>query len=180
MSAPQDYDDLRRLAELIRERDPIDRKIAAIISKPPFTKDVGRYIHFRIFGIEPRGRGNNGRFISGPLQGKSVHVQTKTKWERQIDINDKNLPDYYLILVGPTSPEAAQPLVIDQVFLFEQRSLIAQLLSAGKKAGLATSVGAWCDDARIYSASALPLPQSPRLLLTQVQKDALRHFAPTD
>ena len=180
MSAPRDYDDLRRLAELIRERNPLDRQIAEIIGKPAFTGNVGKHILFRIFGIRPSGGGNNGRFLSGPLGGESVHVQTKTKWERQIDINPKKLPGYYLVLAGSQSAGIARPFVIEQVFLFEAGPLIAQLLSAGKKVGLATGVGAWCDDARIYSASALPLPQPPRLLLTPVQKDTLRRFAPTD
>ncbi len=173
--------DLRRLAELIRERNATEVEITKIVGRPAQIGHIGEYIASRVFyialeqsAVHP---GIDGRFRSGLLAGTSVNIKMYGKREGLLDIHPERLPDYFLVLTGPMSTSMdsrgrTRPWSINEVFLFEAGPLIDRLRDRGVKLGVATSVrkAEW-DAARIYPGS----PNAP-LTLTGTQQDAIRLF----
>ena len=175
-------DDLQHLASPLHTRNANEIAITQIIGRPAERGHIGEYIASRIFeialeqsAIHP---GSDGRFKSGPLTGKSVNIKMYGKREGILDIKPECLPDYYLVLAGPKSPAMnsrgrPRPLVINEVFLFEAKPLIARLRVRGlNNIGIATSVRAveW-ETARVY-----PVSSSSPLELTKAQQENIRLF----
>lgn len=173
--------DLPRLVDLIRRRNENEATIAPIIGRPALPGHIGEFIASRIFDIELDGNatrpGSDGLFRSAGLANKSVNVKFYPKRDGSLDINVRNLPDYYLVLAGPkdqalSSRGAIRPWCIKEVFLFEAAPLVARLKKRPVKVGTATSVtdGEW-SRARIF-----PVSRRSPLGLTDAQQVALGLF----
>jgi hypothetical protein len=80
---------MRRIAELLRERNVLDQAIAAIIQRPMTSGHLGERIAAQIFDIELHASAVNaafdGHFRSGPLQGRTVDVKWYLKREGLLD-----------------------------------------------------------------------------------------------
>ena len=176
--------DLKHLAYLLHARNANEIEITKIIERPAQLGHVGEYVGSRIFDIvlekSANQQGIDGYFNSGSLAEKSVNIKTYGKREGILDIQPEYLPDYYLVLTGPkstatSSKGSTRPWVINEIFLFEAKPLIARLKKRGIKIGTATSVREieW-KDAQIYPESS----NSP-LKLTKAQKSNIRLFEAT-
>ena len=154
---------LRRLASLLESRNDIDDEIAHLIGRPAIRGHVGKWIAQEIFGVrleENAARvGFDGRFVDGPLAGKTVNVKWYGKREGLLDINPDSAPDYYLVMTGPkavgmTSRGQTRPLVITEVFLFDGPALVERLRRLRVRLGVATGVRQheW-EEATVYPAS---------------------------
>ena len=173
--------ELGLLADLLRVRNATEVAITRIIGRPAQIGHIGEYIASRIFRIELEGSavhpGADGRFIDGPLAGKSVNVKMYGKLEGALDIREEYLPDYYLVLTGArateiTSKGITRPWVIELVFLFEAHSLVERLRERGVKLGPATSVvSAEWEAGRVY-----PVSDTAPLLITKDQEHLLQLF----
>ncbi len=88
--------DLPRLASLLKSRNTIDSKIATLIGQPTSLQSVGEYIASDIFGIaigkSAMHRNSNGRFIRGPLIGKTVDIQCRVKHNGTLHLKTDPLP----------------------------------------------------------------------------------------
>lgn len=172
---------IRRVAELLRERDAIDAQLAAITDRPVVAGHLGEWIASQIFGIDlhadARQRGSDGIFAAEPFPvGRSVNIKWYGKHEGLLDMT-RGGQDYYLVLTGPrsaamSSKGGTRPLRIDSVFLFEADALHAAQDERGGKVGVAASVRreAW-DAAEIFPA------RHERFPLTDKQRDLLLQFA---
>lgn len=101
---PMAEQELRKIASLLRERNVIDEKIAAVMHRPMTAGHLGEWIASQVFDIEPEtsGAAIDGRFRAGPLQGRTVNVKWYLKREGLIDMTESPALDYYLILTGPS------------------------------------------------------------------------------
>src|SRR5437762_1510379 len=67
------------LSRLLRERNEIDKGLAALIGRPPTVGALGEYVAAAIFDIQLESsavsRGIDGRFGSGPLAGRTVDIK---------------------------------------------------------------------------------------------------------
>jgi hypothetical protein len=144
-----DEEPVKRIAELLRERNVIDKEIAAIIHRPMTSGHLGEWIAAQIFGIELEvsavAAGIDGTFRSGPLQGATVNVKWYLKQEGVLDTSESARLDYYLVLTGPPSAAgssrgAIRPWCIEAVFLFDARQLRDEQIERGVKRGVASSV----------------------------------------
>lgn len=174
-------EELRSLAELIRRRNAVEREISTITGRPALIGHVGEFIASRIFGVElehsATAKGIDGRFASGALAGKTVNIKWFAKQEDILDIRADGLPDYYLVLAGPRTAQvssrgAVRPWLIESVYLFEARRLVARIKERGVKIGIATSViRALWDQAEVYQAQT-----NRQLVLTNEQRQMLALF----
>jgi hypothetical protein len=170
-------EDLERLAELIRIKNDADLAIAQLIGRPCAPGTIGEFVAAHVFAIELMRSGSHpgydGVFQDGPLAGKTVNIETYSRYESVLDIS-AHPRDYYLVLTGPPGQAPNLPWVIDSVFLFDREHLLADLGERGVKIGLATSVrkADW-EAARIFP----PGPTSP-LQLSARQLAWLRLFSP--
>ena len=178
---PETRTRLLRLAGLLSARNLIDGQIAGLIQRPALAGHIGEFIASLVFGIELASSatqaGHDGRFSAGPLAGNTVDVKYYAKREGLLDINERNLPRYYLVLTGPksaamTSKAGTRPFMVEEVFLFDAQSLVAAQRARGVGIGVASSVPTrmW-EAARTYPAAS----QSP-LRLSQEQIDLLDLF----
>ena len=173
-----EHDKVSRLAQLLQERNAIEHEISLIIDRPSHSGHIGEFVAAKIFDIDlfrsATHKGADGRFTRGSLAARSVNVKKYSKDEGLLDINRDALPDFYLVLTGPksqptTSRGATQPWVIESVYLFDARELIAQLKV---KIGTATSVRRYLwDEAKIY-----PSTHNLTLQLSNDQYDLLGMF----
>ena len=158
-------EDIERLARLIGDRNAIDRNITRIVGRPAEKGHVGEYIAAALFGIELEESavqaGYDGHFQEGLLSGRTVNIKWYAKREGMLDIREDHLPDYFLVLAGPSevmqsSKGQTRPWVIEEVFLFEAKPLLERLKIRGVKIGVATSVRKveW-EEARIYPGDGL-------------------------
>ncbi len=175
---PTEADKLETLATLIQRRNVLECEITEIIGRPALLGHVGEYIASMIFDIELEGSattaGYDGRFRNGPLAGQSVNVKMYGKLENLLDINEKYVPDWLLVLTGPkakatSSKGLTRPWTITEAFLFDAPGLLARLKIRGVKLGVATSVvsGEW-ESARVFPAwpgAALHLSEEQTRLL---------------
>jgi hypothetical protein len=172
---------IERLSQLIREKNLINNKIAAITGRPALTGHTGEYIASVIFDIQLEksaiSSGYDGKFTKGILTGKTVNVKWYLKNERLLDIRTDCLPDYYLVLAGPyepseTSRNSIRPWIIKNVYLFNAMEIIKQLKNRGVKIGTGTSIlGKYWDAAEIY-----PVQTNTTLYVSEKQKEMLKLF----
>lgn len=151
---------LMLLSKLIKEKNEIDNKIAAIINRPCTLGHFGEFIASIIFDIKLQptatSSGIDGYFNSGNLKGKSVDIKFYGKMENLLDISAKILPDYYLVFTGEKSPAISskgkvRPWLINYIFLFNTGKLIPILQSYGVKIGVDTSLKSFLwNEAEIY------------------------------
>jgi len=96
---------IRRVAELLRERNAIDASIAQIIGRPVASGHLGEWAASQIFDIDleesASAAGIDGRFRAGPLQGHTVNIKWYMKHQGLLDTTESAALDYYLILAGP-------------------------------------------------------------------------------
>ena len=172
---------LDALAELIRSRNAIASKITAITGRPASLGHLGEFIAAAIFDIElelsASNRGHDGRFRTGPLQGRTVNIKWYSRHQALIDLRADAVPDLYLVLTGPQAPPSSsrgkdQPWAIDAAFLFDGPQLVAALAARGRRVGIATSV----PRAQWRLAEVYPECPSGCLPLDESQRHALRAF----
>jgi hypothetical protein len=170
---------MRRIADLLRERNAIDEEIAAITHRPMTAGHLGEWVASQVFDIElepsAAAAAIDGRFRSGPLQGRTVNIKWYLKREGLLDTSESDQLDYYLVLAGPPAAAASsrggtRPWRLDAVFLFDARQLHAEQIERGVKRGVASSVlkRQWVA-AEIYPASSntlLPVTHDQVELLT--------------
>jgi hypothetical protein len=172
-----------RVAELIHQRNAIDKSIAQIIQRPMASGHLGKWLASQIFDLELEESAAtaavHGRFRSGPLHGRTVNLKWYLKREGALDMTESTTLDYYLVLAGPTSSAASsrgstRPWCIDAVYLFDARQLRAEQLARGVKGGVASSVRMrqWA------AAEVYPSASNPLLPMTSRQKDLLGLFRP--
>ena len=157
--------DLDRLARLLRDRDALDGRIAAVAG----GADVGDFLAGQVFDIELVGR--DGVFGSGPLKGRTVTVMMYADMAGGMDISE-NHSDFYLVLTGPSHSGAWR---LASVHLFDTSALRGDLTTRGVENDVDTSLSqADIEDARIYPH---PNPRAP-LRLTDRQREQLALFRP--
>jgi len=174
---------LKELADLIREKNIVDGRIAAITGRPTQLGHVGDYIASQVFDIElhvdARKKGSDGRFLSGRLQNRSVNVKWYPKQEGGLDINPDHVPDYFLVLTGPIAPAVSsrgqtRPWIIEHVFLFEVPPLIEDLeahqvqIKKDAPTGIRAELWVW---AEIY-----PTQTNTILMVSEEQRRRLQFF----
>jgi len=173
--------DLKKLSDLIYERNRIGKSISKIIGRPALSSHIGEYIASNIFNIEleesATSKGIDGRFTEGPLKGKTVNIKIYGKREGFLDISLGNLADYYLVLTGPkTTPKSSKgetrPIVISNVYLFNMVKLLKELRKRKLKIGIATSV------ANQYwkEAEINPVNMNREYSITESQRDQIKLF----
>lgn len=174
-------DQVRELAQLIRERNAIDLKISQILQRPAGLGHIGEFIAANVFDIElhksATAMGSDGVFRTGPLAGRQVNIKIYGKRENLLDLKEVDGPEYYLVLTGPsaaavTSRGTTRPLVIDHVYLFKGDELLAGQRQRGVKIGVASSV-----PAALWSAANVYPEDNAELPLTQAQRELLAAFA---
>ncbi len=169
---------MQRLAELVKQKNHADGKIAQVIGRPTTTGHFGEFIASEVFDIELHGsavqKDSDGHFVSGPLAGSTVQIKFYPKNEDSLDMKAGGAQDFYLVLTGPrsvaeTSRGKTRPWVIEAVYLFDASSLKRRLTS---KIGGATSVRReFWQEAEIY-------PQrNPSFPLTESQREMLALFS---
>ncbi len=160
-------DDLERLAGLVRIKNKADAAIAELIGRPSAPGNIGEFVAAAVFAIQlvPSGShpGYDGVFSAGHLAGRTVNIKTYSRHESVLDISPHPC-DYYLVLTGPAGQARVLPWVIDSVFLFERKPLLAALTAREVKIGIATSISkADWETARVFppqQASPLQLSES--------------------
>jgi hypothetical protein len=172
---------LPQLASLLKSRDTIDYKIATIIGHPTQVQSVGEYIASVIFGITLTGeimvhKSSDGRFELGPLAGRTVDVQWRTKHDGILHLKTDPLPDYYLVFVGSKEATALHslsiPWVIESVHLFHSTELLNALHERGVQLGTGTSItGPLWERAEIY-----PAQRNNQLILSNDEREMLALF----
>ena len=174
-------EDLSELADLIRERNTIGKRISLLTNRPSTIGHVGEFIASKVFNIRleesASAKGIDGYFEGGSLDGYSVNIKWYGKQESMLDINPTSLPDYYLVMTGPiaqaeSSKGSIRPWLIKYVYLFNSAELMAKLKVRGVKIGIATSIrkGDW-QEAEIY-----PSQRNPSYVLSYEQRKALAQF----
>jgi hypothetical protein len=172
-----------RIAGLLRDRNALDGEIASVIGRPMTSGHLGEWLAHKIFAVElapvATAAAIDGRFISGPLAGRTVNVKWYLKREGLLDVADSVALDYYLVLTGPASPAltsrgGTRPWCIASVYLFDARQLLAQLRTRGVKIGVASSVRReqWT------AAEIFPKATNPLLVVEPDQAALLGLFAP--
>jgi hypothetical protein len=174
-------DDLRKLADLIRQRNDLEVEITRIIQRPAQVGHIGEFIAAKVFGIDlaysATGKGSDGRFEEGPLKGRTVNVKWYAKRADVLDIEPRFVPDFYLVLTGPhesavSSRGTTRPWLITSVFLFDGPRLVDEIAKAGVKIGIGASVRTHLWDA----AELWPNQRNAVLLLTDEQRRMLSLF----
>jgi hypothetical protein len=174
-------EDFDTVADLIRARNEIDARIAAITGRPMTAGHLGEWIAAKIFDIglerSATSAAFDGRFSSGTLQGRTVNVKWYPKREGLLDVTESDALDYYLVLTGPATPAthsrgAVRPWTLTSVYLFDARQLLGELRARGVKIGTASSLlGAQWAAAEIF-----PEQRNPTLLVQPEQAAFLRRF----
>jgi hypothetical protein len=174
--------DVEQLAELLRERNTLDDRIATMTGRPMASGHLGEWLAHRIFGIRLETNaarpGIDGRFTTGPLAGDTVNVKWYLKREGLLDVA-RSEPDHYLVMTGPVAQSASsagsrRPWVIAYVYLFQTPRLMAELRDREVALGVATSIRA----SQWAAAEVYPEPRNPALPLDAEQFRLLRLFAP--
>jgi hypothetical protein len=156
----------------------VSGQIAAIIHRPMLTGHLGKWIAEQIFEIDMERTATlaiDGRFVSGPLRGRTVDVKWRSRRKGLLAVSASETVDYYLVLTGPpaqpgSSRDITLPLCIESVYLFDSNRLRA----AGVKPSNASSVPPreW-ELAEIY-----PHTRNSLLEIRPEQAELLRLFAP--
>jgi hypothetical protein len=181
-SVTVDEDSLAQAAALLRKRNAIDAELARLVQRPMTSGHLGEWIAAQVFDIELEASavaaGIDGRFRSGPLQGRTVNIKWYLKREGLLDTTESSALGYYLVLTGPPSAAvssrgATRPWCIEAVFLFDAQQLRSEQIMRGVKRGVASSVikQQWTA-AEIYPSST-----NTQLTLTPQQAKQLKLFA---
>lgn len=183
MERSLEVDDLTQLADFIKKRNLLERKITALINRPAAIGHLGEYIASKIFHIaleeSASHKSSDGCFGDGLLKGRTVNIKWYAMREGLLDVTpDAPPPDYYLILAGPksntmTSRGRVRTWVIEEVFLFNAHDLVTRLRASGVKIGIASSVAQqlW-EEAEIY-----PNQRNTGLILSEEQRKLLASFS---
>jgi len=171
--------ELIALVKLIRQRNKVDKSISAIIGCPALVGNIGEFIASKIFDIDLRESrsygGNDGTFKAGNVADSTVNVKLYLKNEHVLDIALKNVPDYYLVLAGPTGREHdkhSRPITLTSVYLFKADASVVSLRHRQIGIGQATSVAKkYWDEAEIYPRQACQF-----YIVSDNQKKRLRLF----
>jgi len=172
---------LARAAALLRERNAVDGELARLIERPMTSGHLGEWIAAQVFDIElepsAAAAGIDGRFRSGPSQGRTVNIKWYLKRDGILDMTESTALDYYLVLSGPLSAAASsrgttRPWCIEAVFLFDARQLRSEHVTRGVKRGVASSV----TKQQWAAAETYPSPTNPRLSVTPRQAELLKLF----
>jgi hypothetical protein len=174
--------DVATIGELLRRRNLIDSEIAKITARPMTAGHLGEWIAAQIFDIalEPSASTAviDGRFKTGPLEGRTVNVKWYGKQEGLLATSDSEALDYYLVLTGPIAPAGSskggtRPWCIDHVYLFDAHQLHRD--QAARRIG--SSVAASVRSDQWKAAEILPTPANHALTLTPRQSRLLAFFA---
>lgn len=174
-------EDVEEIAALVRERNAIDHRIAAIIGRPHVSGHLGEWLAARIFDIRlelsATAAAIDGRFTTGPLSGKTVNVKWYLKREGELDITEAETLDYYLVLAGPPAPAGssrgtARPLCVNSVHLFDARQLVAEQRARNARLGVASSV----TKAQWQRAEIYPVATNAALTVSPAQAALLALF----
>jgi hypothetical protein len=172
---------LAQAAQLPRARNGIEADLARMTGRPVSTEHLGEWIVSRIFDIQleasASAKGIDGRFRSGPLQGRTVNVKCYMKHQGLLDTTDHYALEYHLILAGPAVPAGSSrgttaSWCIDTVYLFDALRLKTEQLGRGIRIGIASSV----TKAQWLSAEIYPRATCTVLPVTPDQETALRLF----
>jgi hypothetical protein len=171
---------IRRLSELLRERNATDAAIGQITSGSVADRHVAHWVASQIFDIQPEAPGPaselTGRFQSSALEGHTVSVQWHRLQRGLLDTAETTTFEYYLVLAGPpplTPPTyTRQPLSVDSVYLFHARQLHAEQNARGVRPGLSSIVTA----TQWRAAEIYPSARNTVLLVTPVQAAQLQLF----
>lgn len=177
---------LASLALLLEQRNSLDVHLAGLVGRPAFPQHIAEFVAALVFDLElnesASAKGDDGKFRSGPLAGKTVNVKYISSDQGTLDLQPDGSPDCYMVLAGPresagSSREQLRPFVVASVYLFDHSPLVADLQGRGVKVGTASSIRRtlW-DRALIYG---FPEPATGgRLALTDEQVGYLRRFGP--
>ncbi|WP_063826673.1 hypothetical protein [Parafrankia discariae] len=136
--------DLERIAGSLQQRNALDAQIAAVIDRPMTAGHLGEWIAARVFGVElePSATATaiDGRFTSGPLQGRTVNVKLYLKRENLLDVTESPALDYYLVFTGPASTAGSsrggtRPWSIAAVYLFRRPAGVPRAPSSRRQGG---------------------------------------------
>lgn len=175
-------DDLERLATLLARRNELETEIVRIIDRPATRGHIGEFIASRIFDIALEQSASNrtydGRFRSGPLEGKSVDVKFYGKQEGILAVEKENQPDYFLVMTGPESPAGSskshtRPTVITAAYLFAGDKVAKSIMARGVQFGVAASI----PKALWGQAQVFPSQNNPVLPLSGEQRGQLALFS---
>jgi hypothetical protein len=174
--------EVAQIADLLRERNAIDEKIAKTIQRPMTAGHLGEWIVARIFGVELESSAVtaaiDGRFTSGPLHGRTINVKWYLKREGLLDLTHSDALDYYLVLTGPASPALSsrggtRPWCIESVYLFDAKQVLSELRARGVKTGTASSLRA-----AQWAAAEIYPRHNPLVTVGPEQAALLQLFAP--
>jgi hypothetical protein len=175
---------LQEIAELLRQRNEIDAKIAAITERPMAAGHLGEWIASKIFDIELEisavAAAVDGVFRSSPVAGRKVNIKWYLKREGLLDMTLSNVIHDYLVMTGPPSPAVSskrqtRPWRIDNVYLFDAHALRADLEGRGRSIGTASSIRA-----QLWAEAEIYPKDNPRLPLSADQKRACSCSASTN
>ena len=173
---------VRQVAELVRERNAIDDKITAIIKRPVASGHLWEWLAAQLFGIElelsAAKRGFDGRFVSGPLAGRTVDVKWSSQAKGLLNMKEAEELDYYLVFAGPASPpgtsrEISLPWCIESVYLFDAKRLFVAQRARGVRVGTQSKV----PPVQWEAAELYPRPRNPLLKIRPEQRELLGLFA---
>ena len=108
-----DEGSLARVASLLHERNAIDAELARLIQRPMTSGHLGEWIAAQVFDIELEASavaaGIDGRFRSGPLQGRTVNIKWYLKAIRSLTASDQqhDLPTTWWRLTDDSSEKLA-------------------------------------------------------------------------
>ena len=173
--------EIATIADLLRRRNQIDAGIARIIGRPMASGHLGEWIAAQVFNIaledSAAAPAFDGRFLSGPLTGKTVNVKWYLKQEGLLDMTESAAVDFYLVLTGPrsaavSSRSSMRPWRIDAVYLFDAADLLARQRDRQVKIGVATGVL----KAQWEAAEIFPVSRNLQFPRMAEQFDLLRLF----
>jgi hypothetical protein len=179
---------LTQLAQVIRDKNRVDDKIAQIIGRPCERGHTGEYIASLILGITLESAANakyyDGKFTEGTLAGKTVEIKWFGKLEYTLDIK-LTQPDYYLVMTGTESPAEnskgkTRPWTINHVFLFDADDLLEKLRNRKKLNGEGIKIGTATSVIQEFWQAAEVYPKPSRkalLILNDAQKKMLNQFS---
>lgn len=176
-------DSLANLANLIEQRNTIEREISRIIGCPAHSGHIAEFIAASIFEIDLMPSANHkhydGRFLPGSLENQTVNIKYRSLHMGALNMGTsgvvRNHPDWYLVLAGPTtkpgpSKHTTTPWTIAQAYLFNSQELLLRL--GGKRTGIGTGL-----PKHLWQAAMLyPEAKSPHLTLGTTQRSMLALF----
>lgn len=109
---------LIEIVNLLRMRNAIDGKITRVINRPVTAGHLGEWIASRIFDIQleksAAAQGIDGRFLSGPLAGRTVNVKWYMKRSGLLDTTHYLELDDYLVFTGPRESAVHRAVSLDR------------------------------------------------------------------